>query len=250
MLELREKVAACCQILYVEGHADMNLGHPSGREPGASTIWLKPRGPGLEEVRADDLIELDLDGNKVSGEGHAPREWPLHTEIYRARPDVNAVIHTHPLWTVVFGITGLPFRFVNQDSVMFCEALRTYSGTAELIATRELGQDLALALEDGQVLLLPNHGVVVVGSSIDEALVVALNLEKSLQAQLLAEAYGGIRNLIEKPVANRMGEHFHANGGRMDEIFGYYARKARRILAAGGPCTDLTPTLPTAFSSR
>jgi L-fuculose-phosphate aldolase len=230
MSDLRTKVVDTCRILYVEGHADMSLGHASARQPGATTIWLKPRLLGFEEIVDDDIVELDLDGKKVSGRNEAPGEWPLHTEVYRARPDVNGVVHTHPLWTVLFGISGLPFVPVNQDAVMFYRGLKTFVGTPELLTTREMGANLAAQLGDGNAIIMPNHGAVIVGSSIEEALLLSLNLEKALQAQLMIHALGGARNIIDPAMATLMGQKLFAQTKRTLDLYGYSARKANKVL--------------------
>jgi L-fuculose-phosphate aldolase len=228
--ELKEKIAACGRILFVEHHDDMHLGHVSAREPGAQTIWIKPRGPGLEETTAENLIEIDLEGKIVSGQGKAPGEWLLHTEIYRARADVNCVIHTHPLWTVVFGIVGLPFQYANQDAVVFRHGLPVFTGTAELITQREQGARLAADLGEANAVLMRNHGVTLAASSVEQCLVWALNLEKALQAQLLAAGHGGVHHVIEPSIAEKIAGPRLAMQKRSEEIFAYYVRKADRIL--------------------
>jgi L-fuculose-phosphate aldolase len=211
----------------MEGHGDMNLGHVSAREAGQQVVLIKPSGLGFEEVRPEDLVEIDLEGRRISGEASPPGEWPIHTEIYRARSDVNCVIHTHPLWGVVFGIVGIPFQPLNQDGVMFAaRGLRVYRGSPELITTREQGAAMAAALGDANALLLPNHGVVIAASSVEEALMLALNLEKAMQVQLLAAACGGARNVIEPALAARMGQDLLNNRKRTESIFAYYRRKA------------------------
>ncbi len=235
MADLKDKIAACCRVLYAEGHADMNLGHVSAREPGAPSIWMKPGGVGLEETAAENLVELNIEGEKQSGESKPPGEWPLHTEVYRARQDVNCVIHTHPLWTVVFGIVGLPFQVVNQDGVVVEGGLRYFSGSAELITTKEQGKLHAHDLGDGRMILLRNHGVTLVSSSIEECLVLALNLEKALQVQLLAAMCGGPRHLVDPALALQMGKKFLSNQKRTLDLFAYNVRKAERILASMEP---------------
>ncbi len=232
MADLKSTVAACCRVLYAEGHADMNLGHVSAREPGAQTIWLKPGGLGLEETTVENLVELDLEGKKLSGDRNPPGEWPLHTEIFRARPDVNCVIHTHPLWTVVFGIVGLPFQAVNQDGVVVERGLRSYNGTAELITTKEQGKQLAADLGDGTAILMRNHGVTLAAGSAEECLLLALNLEKALQAQMLAEMCGGARHRIDPAMAVQMGQKLLSSLKRTQDLFAYNVRKAERILAS------------------
>ena len=102
LLEIRKKVALACRILYMEGLGDLNLGHISSRVPGQDNIYIKPRGLGLEEVNVDDVIMLDLEGKQIEGKHPPHSETPIHTEIYKARGDVQSVIHLHPLITTAF----------------------------------------------------------------------------------------------------------------------------------------------------
>jgi len=186
-------------------------------------------------VGPEDLVEIDLDGRKLAGKLNPPGEWPVHTEVYRARPDVQSVIHTHPLWGVVFGIVGIPFQPLNQDGVVFASrGVRVFAGSPELITTREQGAAMAAALGDASALVLPNHGVVIAASSVEEVLMLALNLEKAMKVQLIAAACGGARNLIEPTLAAQMGQDLLRNQKRTDSIFAYYLRKVGALRSRGG----------------
>src|SRR5215207_10307258 len=90
--ELREQVAWSGRILALAGHGDYTLGHVSARAAGGRHILMKPNGLGLEEVTPADVLALDLDGTRLSGEGPIHLEYVLHIEIYKARPDVGAVV--------------------------------------------------------------------------------------------------------------------------------------------------------------
>jgi L-fuculose-phosphate aldolase len=97
------ELAYGCRILHGEGHADMTLGHLSLRDPDGRGLWLKRSGIGLGEVNGpDDFLLIDFQGKRLSGDGRLHKEWPLHTEILKARPDVNAVGHTHPFHATAF----------------------------------------------------------------------------------------------------------------------------------------------------
>src|SRR3990172_569455 len=95
--DLREAVAWACRILAYHGHGDLTLGHVSARD--GDRVYMKRKGLGLEEITPADVLTLDLNGGRLRGEGAVHLEVPLHTEVYRARPDVGAVIHTHPIHT-------------------------------------------------------------------------------------------------------------------------------------------------------
>src|SRR5690606_18094205 len=100
MDRLHEQVAWACRILAMHGHGDFTLGHASVRD--GDLVHMKRNGIGLEEVNPADVLSIDLDGRKVAGEGLVNLEAVLHTAVYRARPDVFAVIHTPPPYPTAF----------------------------------------------------------------------------------------------------------------------------------------------------
>jgi L-fuculose-phosphate aldolase len=93
--QLREQVAWACRILARQGHADFTLGHVSARKSDG-TILMKRNGLGLDEITPADILTIDLDGRLVAGQGKVHLEYVIHTEVYKARPDVGSVVHTHP----------------------------------------------------------------------------------------------------------------------------------------------------------
>ena len=95
--------ARACRVLEMEGHGEMTLGHLSLRDPEARGFWMKRNRMGLGEILGPgDFVLVDWDGNKLLGEGGRHSEWPIHSEILRARSDVLVVVHTHPFYAGVF----------------------------------------------------------------------------------------------------------------------------------------------------
>src|SRR5689334_2481836 len=108
----RRLVANACRILGARGLAEDVLGHISVRT-GTDRILLRCRGPqeeGLVFTRVDDVREVDLDGVGELGEWTVPNELPIHAEVLRARPDVDAVVHCHPPSVLLAGLEGVPLR--------------------------------------------------------------------------------------------------------------------------------------------
>lgn len=109
-LTLRHKLgrlATAHRVLEMEGHGDMTLGHMSLRDPEGRGFWLKRKAIGLGEVQGpEDYVLLDFDGRKLTGGGDVHNEWPIHSEILLARPDINVVAHTHPFYGCVFSATS------------------------------------------------------------------------------------------------------------------------------------------------
>ncbi|HHX77272.1 MAG TPA: class II aldolase/adducin family protein, partial [Firmicutes bacterium] len=188
--QLKEKLALASRILYNEGHGDLHLGHISARLPGEKLVYMKPSGFGLEEIGPEDIIALDFDGNKVEGLHQVHGEWPIHTEIYQARHDVNAVIHTHPLYATAFCALKKPFPLISQDAVVFYEGLPFFDETPALITNKEMGKMLAQKLGSARAVLMANHGITVVGSGIEEAVCLAVHLEKAMKTYFIVCSSG------------------------------------------------------------
>lgn len=184
--EQRQKLAYACRILEAHGHNDIIYGHVSSRLPGEETYWIKPSGLGLNEIMPETLIRIDLDGKVVDGSLPRHIEFPIHSEIFRARPEITCVIHTHPRHCVAFAAAGLPFRVISQDSALFAPDVPRFTVTSNLIMKREQGEAIVQTMGDSSACFLVYHGIVVVGRTIEEAVVRAISLEMACQVQLLA----------------------------------------------------------------
>jgi ribulose-5-phosphate 4-epimerase/fuculose-1-phosphate aldolase len=188
--ELKEDLAYSCNILAQEGHWDNILGHVSVRIPKQDKILMKPHSFGFEEIRPQHIIVCDLDGKKIEGKYERHSEVFIHTEIYRARSDVNCVVHSHPPYATAFGSLRQPLRPVSHEGSIFCDGLPLFESTTALIRSPELGREVAKALGSSRGVLMKNHGSTVVGESIQVATLYAVFLEKACRIQLLATASG------------------------------------------------------------
>ena len=223
---LRQKLALACRILAMEGHNDLTLGHVSARHPGTAVYWMKATGLGLEEVTPDDIVLLDLDGNKLWGQARPHNELPIHAEVYRARPDVMAVVHTHPVHATVFSAGDVPLRPITHEGILFYPDVPRFTQTTDLILTREQGEGVARALGQGRAVLLRNHGIVAVGSSVEEACMVAIYLEKAARAQLLAQALGRYTWTPDHEVPEKLAHTVSPR--QLQRYWEYHVRKLRR----------------------
>jgi L-fuculose-phosphate aldolase len=188
--QLKEKLALSCNILAYEGHWDNILGHVTVRIPGKNRILMKPHSFGFEEIRPQHLIEVDLNGKKVAGKYERHSEVFIHTEIFKARPDVNCVVHSHPPYATAFGSLRHPLRPISHEGNIFHDGLPLFDHTTALIRTPELGVEVAKSLGNCRGVLMKNHGSTVVGESIEVATLYAIFLEKAARIQLLAMASG------------------------------------------------------------
>lgn len=229
--ELRERLALACRVLHHEGHEHFYLGHLSVRASEEGLIWVKPGGLGLEEIGADDLALMDFDGRLVEGPHNLHNEMPIHTEIFRQRPDVQAIVHTHPFFAAALASSDARVEMVSQDSILFASGVGYYP-SAELVTTAEQGQELARALGDRRAVLLRNHGIAVAGDSIEHAAVLAVSIERSCRLQLLAAQFGKLEPIPPEQV-ERMHQGFKQRSGRNQALWNYLVRKLQRGSAAG-----------------
>ncbi len=184
---VRVDVALACHVLAREGQGDSVWGHVSARDPGGRGFWMKPARLGLEESRAADLLLVSLDGEVLAGRHPRHSEYPIHAELYRRRPDVGAVVHTHPPHSNAFSALRVPLRPLSHEGSLFVPPdVPRFSETSDLIITAELGARVAETMGDAWALFLESHGIVTAGVGVADACIRALLLDKAASIQLLA----------------------------------------------------------------
>jgi len=182
------------RALAAGGQTDMVWGHASIRDPGGRGAWMKSAGWGLEEIDAAKIVLVGPDGEVASGEGLRHIEYPIHTEIMAARPDVGSVVHTHSSAANEFAALDVPLRPLDHAGSLFCYPdIPRFTLTGGLIKTRELGAALAGALGGAPACLMPQHGIVAVGPDAPAAVMTAVLLDRACRTQLTAMAAGPLR---------------------------------------------------------
>jgi len=224
--ELKETLAYSCNILANEGHWDHILGHVSVRIPKQDRILMKPHSFGLEEIRPQHIIVCNLDGKKIEGKYERHSEIFIHTEIFKARPDVNCVVHTHPPYAIAFGSLRQPLRPVGHEGSIFCEGLPLFDYTTALIRTPELGREVAKTLGSCRGVLMKNHGSTVVGDSIEVATLYAVFLEKAARIQLLATASGEPSWTSDEEAKAKFEQIYTPH--RLGSMWDYFIRRAKK----------------------
>lgn len=185
-----DRLARMCRILEMEGHGDMSLGHVSMRDPEGRGFWMKRNRYGLGEILGpSDFVLVDWNGQQIAGEGGRHSEWPIHSEILKARPDVSVVAHTHPLYASVLSASTSPLLPYTVDADYFDDVPRHIDDVA-LITTVEEGQGLADALGASFAVLMANHGVTFCGTTIEHATCVGIFLEKAARVQVTGKSSG------------------------------------------------------------
>ncbi len=221
---LRERVATACRVIALEGYVDLTLGHVSARNPGNRTIWIKRKGVGLDEVEPSDVIALDIDDPAALESADYHLESVMHTEVYRARPDVGSVIHGHPVYGTALGSTDGQLQLLTHDAVLFADGIGDYDDGPALIMNRDQGRRVAMALGSRRAALLRNHGVVIVGEDVRWAVLAAVTLERAIRFQAIAATLGRPRP-IQQDGAELLSPQKYQDGF-LDE---YWAAWVRRV---------------------
>jgi HCOMODA/2-hydroxy-3-carboxy-muconic semialdehyde decarboxylase len=196
-MSLIEDLAAANRILAEHGVID-GYGHVSVRSDRDAQRYFLSRAIAPELVTEHDIMEYDLDSNPIDPRGReSVQERFIHGEIYKTRPEVNAVVHNHSPSVIPFGITAEPLRpifhmaaFVGQGVPTF-EIRDVEEGTDLLVKTSYLGQALARTLGGKPAALMRGHGAVVVGENLPRAVGRSVYLEISAKLQVQAMAIAG-----------------------------------------------------------
>jgi L-ribulose-5-phosphate 4-epimerase len=222
------EVAEASLALAAAGLTDMVWGHAAVRDPGGRGVWMKASGWGFEEVTEERVVLVSPEGEVLSGDGRRHVEYPIHTEIMRARPDVGATVHTHAPALSAFACLDMPVLPVSHDGVLFSDPqVSRFTGTGALIATSELGAALADALGDRRACLMPSHGAVTVGPDVATAVMYAVLLERACRAQLMALSAGDPKVWSDADEAALKREQVW-NPAQVQAGYGYLIRKAER----------------------
>lgn len=176
------------------GLGDLVWGHASVRDPESRGAWMKASGKGFEEVSADDVVLVSPAGEILHGHGKRHVEYPIHTALLAARPDITCVVHTHVPTVNAFSALGEPLRALSHEGVLFVDPeIGRFQRTGNLISTTALGEALAETVGDGPGCLMPQHGMVTVGRTPAEAVMRSVLLERACHTHLLAASAGGPR---------------------------------------------------------
>lgn len=200
---LIEDLVAANRILADQGVLD-GYGHVSVRHPGNPERYLLSRSLAPELVTSGDIMEFDLDSNPADQRGRTMYlERFIHGEIYKARPEINAVVHSHSPAVVPFGVSNVPLRPLYHMSGFLSEGvpvfeIRDAGGMTDLLVRNPaLGRALAQSLVDKPVALMRGHGNVVVGSTIPLAVYRAVYTEVNARLQVQAIILGGSITYLE-----------------------------------------------------
>jgi ribulose-5-phosphate 4-epimerase/fuculose-1-phosphate aldolase len=208
------------------------FGHISVRSAKNPNHYFISRSRAPELVTADDIMEYDLDDHPIDARGRSSYlERFIHSEIYQARPDVQAVVHSHSAAVIPFSVSDVPLRpishmagFLGRQVAVF--EIREAGGneTDMLIRNKPLGAALAMKLGQGTVVLMRGHGDAVVGNSIKTAVLHAIYTDLNARLQAEAMRLGGKITYLNEVEAAKIGE---LNDQQVDRPWEIWAQQAR-----------------------
>lgn len=196
-VEVKQQLVDCIRMLERSDIIDYN-GHASIRS-GENRILINAGSCQRSRLKVDDICTIDFDGNVIEGKGKPPLEFHLHVGIYRARPEVKAVVHAHPKWSTFLTMVGEPYRPVYaQGSLVYPMPVLDSPNS---INNPAMAQRLAATLGQHPAAMMKSHGAVTVGKDIVEAFVLANYMEENAYRQYMALQIGKPYSFNEQELA-------------------------------------------------
>ncbi len=225
--KLRMEIAAATRLMVMENLLDYS-GHVSARVPGEDAYYIQPATDPRGDVTPERMIKVDFEGNVLSGAPlRPPFEIPIHGEIYKARPDVNAVVHNHmeiAIWfTMMEGVQLMPMR---ARAVRWASGIPTDPDPSH-IKLKEQGEKLARSLGPHHAVLMRAHGLTLVAESIPALLVDAVHFDENARAQMEVMQAGRKPLPLTDEEMEQINRHemrdFHCG-----KLWAYYLRKGEK----------------------
>ncbi|MFJ1755018.1 class II aldolase/adducin family protein [Kitasatospora sp. NPDC088134] len=188
----KERLAAALRIFGKLGFEEGVAGHITARDPERTDhFWVNPFGMSFKHVKVSDLVLVDHHGTVVEGRYPVNQAaFVIHSRIHRARPDAVAAAHSHSTHGRALSALGRTLEPITQDVCAFYQDHALFDDYTGLVTDLEEGERIATALGSRKALILRNHGLLTVGSTVDAAAWWFITMERSCQVQLLAQAAG------------------------------------------------------------
>lgn len=224
--DLIEQVARSCRLMGRERLTRGASGHVSARIPGTDRILIKSKGPdeeAMEFTTENDIILINLAGEVLETRPglDPPNETSMHLAVYRARPEVGSVIHTHPDWVVVLTAARKPLRPIfaayRPPAMRLAVAGIPIYPRSVTIINDELGRHFMETMADNQACLLLGHGMTVAGATVHEATRISLDVHELARMNYLACAAGDPKPVPEEDIREYQQRH-ETDGGRRQRL--------------------------------
>lgn len=223
---LAQKLALTCRILFDNGHDSGLAGQITARAEKPGTYLTQRLGLGFDEICASNLLLVNEDLEVLEGEGMANPANRFHSWLYRARPDVQCIIHTHAVHTAALSMLEIPLEISHMDNCVLYDDVAFLPEWPGVPVGNEEGELIARAIGSKRALFLAHHGLLVACGSIEESCLLAIAFERAARMQLIALSAGAI-----KPVKAELAREAHdwiLRAQRSAVGFAYYARRCLR----------------------
>jgi ribulose-5-phosphate 4-epimerase/fuculose-1-phosphate aldolase len=191
-LHRKQRLAAAFRMFSKCGFDEGVAGHITARDPEMlDHFWVNPFGMHFGQISVSDLLLCNDQGEVVEGKYEVNRAaFAIHSQVHAARPDVVAAAHSHSLYGKAFSALGKKLDPLTQDACAFYGDHELFDDYTGVVLSTDEGKRIAVALGEAKAVILRNHGLLTVGHSVDEAVWWFITMERTCQAQLLAEAAG------------------------------------------------------------
>jgi ribulose-5-phosphate 4-epimerase/fuculose-1-phosphate aldolase len=188
----QERLAAAFRLFARFGFDEGVAGHITARDPGnPEWFWVNPFGVHFSQIRVSNLILVDQSGEVVQGDHPVNTSaFAIHSRVHAARPEVVAAAHAHSMYGKAWSSLGRLLDPITQDACAFYQDHALFDDYTGVVYETSEGDRIARTLGNSKAIILRNHGLLTVGGSIDEAAWYFVTMDRSCQAQLLAEAAG------------------------------------------------------------
>lgn len=201
--KLREEIVEYGLKMLNTGLVESTGGNLSALDPESGLIAVKPSSIPYEKIKPEDVVIIDKEGNVVEGRLKPSSETPMHTYMYRSRPGVRAVIHTHAPFSTVLAVVNKELPIVTQDLAMFAGE-NVHVAPFQPPGTKDLGEIANKYIGTSDVVLLQNHGTLAVGASLQIAYAATWALERAAMAYCYSLMMGEKFTTVPNDVAQNL----------------------------------------------
>ncbi|NET87406.1 MAG: class II aldolase/adducin family protein [Kamptonema sp. SIO1D9] len=209
----KQRLAAAFRLFARYGFDEGVAGHITARDPeNLDHFWVNPFGMYFGHISVSDLLLVNHKGEVIQGDKPVnAAAFAIHSQVHQARPDVVAAAHAHSVYGKAWASLGRPLDPLTQDACSFYEDHALFDDYTGVVLDLEEGKRIAATLGERKAVILRNHGLLTVGHTVDETAWWFITMERTCQAQLLAEAVGKPK-LIDPEIASltysQIGSHF------------------------------------------
>lgn len=230
-LPLRQAVAQTCRTLYAFGHDSGLSGQISARAEKEGTYYTQRMGLGFDEITPENLLIVDEDLNVIDGSGMPNPANRFHSWLYRARADINCIVHTHAPYVSALSMLEVPLEIAHMDACLLYGQVAFLKKWPGIPVGNEEGEIISKAIGDKKAIMLSHHGLLVAAGSVEEACIMGVMFERAARLQLLAMAAGEIQKIPED--LGLEAQKWICTPSRITATFAYYARRAERLYKNG-----------------